>query len=115
MKRYLLLITPLILIFTMVLSSCSLEEMSRDSELNAAAETTYDELSSTFSGESGQFSLVTEYLKSWAHKNEMDVAENQDHYMVLTNPATAVKAASPQSSSALSGPTISTIPCSPSP
>ena len=46
MKRYLLLITPLILIFTMVLSSCSLEEMSRDSELNAAAETTYDELSS---------------------------------------------------------------------
>ena len=41
MKRYLLLITPLILIFTMVLSSCSLEEMSRDSELNAAAETTY--------------------------------------------------------------------------
>lgn len=89
MKRYLLLITPLILIFTMVLSSCSLEEMSRDSELNAAAETTYDELSSTFSGESGQFSLVTEYLKSWANKNEMDVAENQDHYMVLTNPATA--------------------------
>ena len=89
MKRYLLLITPLILIFTMVLSSCSLEEMSRDSERNAAAETTYDELSSTFSGESGQFSLVTEYLKSWANKNEMDVAENQDHYMVLTNPATA--------------------------
>lgn len=89
MKRYLLLITPLILILTMALSGCSLEELSRDSELKAAAETTYDELNSTFSGESGQFSLVTEYLKSWANKNEINIEESQDHYMVMTNPATA--------------------------
>ena len=71
MKKYILTIIPLILISVMFLSGCSLGEMNRENELKSSLESTYEELTSTFSGDSGQYSLVSEYLKSWAKKNSI--------------------------------------------
>ena len=87
-KRCISIAIPLILAASLALSSCSLEEVTRDSELKAAEEATYEELNSTFSNESGQFSLVNEYLASWANKNEIDIARSGEDYIVMTNPAT---------------------------
>ena len=88
MKRYLLLMIPLILILTLFLGSCSLGEMTRENELKTAMESTYEELDSTFSGDSGKYSLVAEYLKSWANKNDIEITENNKNHMVMINPAT---------------------------
>lgn len=88
MKKYFILPISLILILTMFLSSCSLGEVTRENELKTSLETTYEELNSTFSGDTGQYSLVSEYLKSWANKNDIQIAENHENHMVMTNPAT---------------------------
>lgn len=88
MKRYFLLFIPLILILAMLLGSCSVGEVTRENELKTSLESTYDELSSTFSSSSGQYSLVSEYLKSWANKNDIEIAEEQENHMVMINPAT---------------------------
>ncbi len=79
-----------VIVFTvsLFLGGCSLGEQSREDELKSTLKTTYDELNSTFSGDTGKYSLVSEYLYSWAKKNELTVAENQDSYMVIENPAT---------------------------
>ena len=88
MKKYILTIIPLILISVMFLSGCSLGEMSRENELKSSLESTYEELTSTFSGDSGQYSLVSEYLKSWAKKNSIEIADSGSSYTILSNPAT---------------------------
>lgn len=88
MKRYLLLLIPLTLIITIFLSGCSVGEATRENELKTSLEDTYEELNSTFSGSTGHYSLVAEYLKSWANKNDIDITENNKNHMVLTNPAT---------------------------
>lgn len=87
-KRYLILLIPLVIILSAALNGCSVEEATRESELKTSLEDTYEDLSSTFSGSTGQYSLVSEYLKSWANKNELQIAEDHEHYMVITNPAT---------------------------
>lgn len=88
MKRYLLLLISLVIILSAALSSCSVGEATRESELKTSLEDTYEDLSSTFSGSTGQYSLVSEYLKSWANKNELEITENHEHYMIITNHAT---------------------------
>ena len=88
MKKYILTIIPLILISVLFLSGCSLGEMSRENELKSSLESTYEELTSTFSGDSGQYSLVSEYLKSWAKKNSIEIADSGSSYTILSNPAT---------------------------
>lgn len=88
MKRYLSLLAAVITLIAFCLSGCSIGEISRESELKASVESTYDELTSTFSGESGQYGLVSEYLKSWAGKNDITMEANSNNYTVLTNPAT---------------------------
>lgn len=88
MKRYLLLTIPMLLIITILLSGCSLGEGTRESELKTALETTHEELSTTFSGSTGNYELVSEYLKSWAKKNSVQVAEEDENHMVMINPAT---------------------------
>lgn len=88
MKRYFLLFIASILALSLVLGGCSVGEVTRENELKTSLETTYEELNSTFSKSSGQYSLVAEYLKSWANKNDIKIAENNKNYMVMTNPAT---------------------------
>ena len=88
MKRYLLSLLPLTLILALVLGSCSIGEVTRENELKTSLEATYEDLSSTFSGESGSYSLVAEYLKSWANKNDIDIAEDHPNHIIMVNPAT---------------------------
>ena len=88
MKKYIITIIPLILISVMFLSGCSLGEMNRENELKSSLESTYEELTSTFSGDSGQYSLVSEYLKSWAKKNSIERADSGSSDTILSNPAT---------------------------
>lgn len=73
---------------TLFLSSCGLEELDRKEELKSALEITSEELQSNFSGTDGAFALISEYLESWANKNEISIAKSTENYMVLTNPAT---------------------------
>ena len=88
MRRFFITIVILTLLSMIFLSSCSVGEASREEELRDTLKTTYDELNSTFSGDDGKYSLVSEYLYSWAKKNDLEVAENAQNYMVITNPAT---------------------------
>lgn len=88
MKRYLLLLIPMILTISIFFAGCSVGEGTRENELKTSLETTYDELSATFSGTTGQYSLVAEYLKSWASKNKMEIVESGSDHMVIENPAT---------------------------
>lgn len=89
MRRLLISLTTIIVfIATLLLSGCSLGEQNREDELKGTLKSTYDELNSTFSGDSGEYSLVSEYLYSWAKKNDLTIAENHDDYMVIENPAT---------------------------
>ena len=73
---------------TLVLSGCSIETTNRDSELKSTLEETKSDLNSTFSESTAKFSMVEEYLISWAKTNSIKVTANSDHYMVLTNSAT---------------------------
>jgi len=87
MKRISLIILPLILVMVTFLSGCSFEESTRESELQDELSSISDELNSTFSSSTGQYSLVAEYLESWANKNDIKIAESKESYMVLVNPA----------------------------
>lgn len=88
MKKFFLLIIPIILLSTLFLSGCGLEKLDRKEELKVALETTSDELQSNFSGSEGEYSLVSEYLKSWANKNKITISKTTNSYMLMTNPAT---------------------------
>ncbi|MDO4486477.1 MAG: hypothetical protein Q4C46_07820 [Bacillota bacterium] len=88
MKKFFLLIISIMLIASLFLTGCGLEEIDREKELKSALETTAEELQSNFSGSDGDYSLISEYLKSWAKKNSITVNKSADTYMVLTNPAT---------------------------
>lgn len=89
MKRVFLFFILAVFVISTVLTGCSSsEEVDRKEELTKSMESTYDDLTSTFSGATGQYDLVAEYLKSWANKNEVSIAANEAHYMVIINPAT---------------------------
>lgn len=89
MRRFLISATIILsMLLTVFLSGCSLGEVSREKELKDTLTTTYEELGSTFSGKTGKYHLVAEYLYSWAKKNDIKIAEKHENYMVLVNPAT---------------------------
>ena len=93
MKRFLALVSILALFCSLLLSSCSgsasAGRENREEELEESLQPVYEEMESHFSGSEGDYTLISEYLKSWAQKNELKVAKAEDHYIVLTNPATA--------------------------
>lgn len=88
MKRFFLLVVPILVLSTLFLSGCGLEEIDREKELKSALETISEELESNFSGSDGEYALISEYLESWANKNELNVEKSTDNYMVINNPAT---------------------------
>ena len=89
MRRFLIAMVTVVLMTSAVfLSGCSLGTPDRETELKDTLSTTYSELNSTFSGDTGKYSLVAEYLASWAKSNNLTVKENAEHYMVIVNPAT---------------------------
>lgn len=88
MKKVFVFFMIIIMIIMTVLTGCGTGETDRKSELNDSLESTYEELTATFSGETGQYDLVAEYLQSWARKNDITISANEATYMVLENPAT---------------------------
>ena len=89
MRRFFIaMITVVLMTSAVFLSGCSLGTPDRETELKDTLSTTYSELNSTFSGQTGKYPLVAEYLGSWAKSNNLTVKENAEHYMVIVNPAT---------------------------
>lgn len=88
MKKFFVFFMIAIFALTPLLAGCGSAGLNREDELNSSLESTYEELSATFSGETGQYDLVAEYLNSWASKNEITISANEESYMVLENPAT---------------------------
>lgn len=88
MKKFFVFFIACIMMLSMVLSGCGSSDADRQKELNDSLEKTYEELTATFSGETGEYELVAEYLQSWASKNDITIAANEKNYMVLKNPAT---------------------------
>jgi len=88
MKRIFLLLLVLVLTVSLFMTGCGNSEAEREEELKNTLETTSEKLQSNFSGTDGDYSLVSEYLKSWANSNELKTKENAKNYMVISNPAT---------------------------
>lgn len=88
MKKFFVFFVMVMLVLSTLLSGCGSAEADRDEELKESLESTYEELTATFSGATGQYDLVAEYLQSWASKNDITISANEENYMVLENPAT---------------------------
>ena len=88
MKKFFVFFLAFVFMMSTVLSGCGSADVDRQEELNDSLEKTYEELTATFSGETGEYELVAEYLQSWASKNDIIIAANEKSYMVLKNPAT---------------------------
>jgi len=71
MKRIFLLLLVLVLTVSLFMTGCGNSEAEREEELKNTLETTSEKLQSNFSGTDGDYSLVSEYLKSWANSNEL--------------------------------------------
>lgn len=88
MKKFFLILVSLVLTLSLFLTGCGEKEEDRADVLKETLESTYKDLTSTFSGETGQYDLVAEYLKSWANKKEIEIAYTHENYMIMVNPAT---------------------------
>lgn len=88
MKKFFVFFVAFTLMLSTVLAGCGSADADRQEELNDSLEKTYEELSATFSGETGEYELIAEYLQSWASKNDITIAANEKSYMILNNPAT---------------------------
>ena len=88
MKRIIALAASAAMACTMFLTGCSMSEDSIENQLKSSLDETYQTLVDTFSDSGSKFSMVEEYIKSWAKTNEIEVSKLDDHYMVLTNKAT---------------------------
>ncbi|MBR6798978.1 MAG: hypothetical protein IKM63_02795 [Firmicutes bacterium] len=91
MKKFFVFFTACVMMLSLVLSGCGSADADRQEELNDSLEKTYEELTATFSGETGEYELVAEYLQSWASKNDITIAANEANYMVLKNPLQKVQ------------------------
>lgn len=89
MKKFFLSLTATVVLSAFLLCGCSVGEAGRQQELQASMEATYEELTSTFSGSTGEFSLLSEYLSSWANKNGLQINQSHDNYTVIENPASS--------------------------
>ena len=87
MKRILVL-AAIILGCALFFTGCTGGSTDRNDELEASLDETYTNLTDTFSDSGSKFSMIEEYLESWANSNEIKVVEISDHYMVLRNGAT---------------------------
>ena len=88
MKKFFVFFVSCVMMLSMVLSGCGSADADRQEELNDSLEKTYEELTATFSGETGEYELIAEYLQSWASKNDITIAADEKNYIVLKNPAT---------------------------
>lgn len=88
MKKFFVFFIAIMLVFSLLLTGCGSSEADREQELKDSLEKTYEELTATFSGATGEYDLVAQYIQSWASQNSIVIAANEESYMVLENPAT---------------------------
>lgn len=88
MKKFFVFFITIMLIISLLLTGCGSSEADREQELKDSLEKTYEELTATFSGATGEYELVAQYIQSWASKNDIVIVANEENYMVLENPAT---------------------------
>lgn len=86
MKRILPLFISFIFVATMFLSGCG--ELNRENELKEILEANEDSLGDTFTEEECDYSLFSDYIKSWAKGNKLEISYKGKHSTVLDNPAT---------------------------
>ncbi len=60
----------------------------RQGELETIYSDTYEELQETFSDSGSKFTMVEEYVRSWAKSNDIKVLDQADSYMILKNKKT---------------------------
>lgn len=87
MKRVLPLLMIFVFGFCMLLQGCT-GDLNRTAELRESLKAIDKDLNETFSEETCDFTLVTEYLQSWAESSGIEVKKTDDNYIVLENPAT---------------------------
>ncbi len=85
MKRFLACIMALVFVCAVTFTGC--DDPNTDSVLTEFYKTNEKAVSEKFDKEETSFPLLTNYLKSWAKTNNLDVTKISDHYIVLTNPA----------------------------
>jgi len=85
MKRLLPFIISTIFVLTLSLSGCS--EMDRSGELREFLSANEDAFSEVFTEESCAFRECNRYMEKWAKANNIEVAFEGEHSMVLTNGA----------------------------
>ena len=90
MRRFFIAMVTVVLMTSAVfLSGCSLGTPDRETELKDTLSDTYSELNSTFSGNTGKYPLVAEYLTSWAKSNDLTVKKNPLSWNALSKLVTS--------------------------
>ena len=87
MKRFISVVTFLILTASLLLTGCS-GELDRDAELKEAFNSIEDDISATFNKDTCDFDLLQDFLKSWSKNSDIEVISTAKGYSVLVNPAT---------------------------
>ena len=87
MKRVLFLIISFIFAISFTLSACS--DPDRKSELREFLSSNADAYSNAFTEPECDFSVFSDYMKTWAEANSVEVAFAGEHSMVLKNKATS--------------------------
>ncbi len=84
MKQILPFLISMVLIISLSLSGCD-SDGDREAELTEYFKATQGNLMGTFTGDSCDFSMVGDYLKSWAESSGVEVEHADNHYVVLCN------------------------------
>lgn len=87
MKRFFAKILICMLIISLLLmTGCDLTDKNTKLSVKESLNTNYDTLLSQL-GDATEFAQLSNYLVSWAKKNKIDVKKSNDHYVVLSKPA----------------------------
>lgn len=86
MKRILVFLIAFTIVASISFTGCG--EINRDSELRGFLTSGENNLSDTFANDSCSFSLLSDYISSWAKGNNLDIEYVSNHSIVLTNAAT---------------------------
>ncbi|MBQ0078768.1 MAG: hypothetical protein KBS66_02605 [Eubacterium sp.] len=87
MKKILTLMVAICMASVMFLTGCA-SGNSEEGALDEILEETYTGLTGTFSDDSANFSMVEDYVSSWAKAHDIEVVATGKHCMVLKNKAT---------------------------
>lgn len=89
MKRFFFVCASLCILLTILLCGCGEEQPDRGEELRAAMKSSDSTLSQAFpEGTAASFSQIADFIAGWGGSTGLDVTKIEDHYVVLTNPAT---------------------------